>query len=340
MHFDDVNVTRNYIDTCYAQDTNLTLTLNGTTIIYPGSTAPLTNFLYYNPVEDDGVSPNGGEGNVSLLPVTSGMSLTSLTIENNASSFPANAPDGNGTTSIAYKLNFDRKIHLVVNPIRMALTDVNITDTYVNSTGTYLVQGGDLVNQTATLYYARSRASQFFYEDISEPSVLTPILVDVYCDLGYTACDSLGINTVNGQTNEMDWWLSWNHDALNGDGNITLRTGATEVTPVGAGAPTVTPTNVQIMANAQQANVTVTSNATTLPMTAEIELVRESVLAPTIYTNEWLIYNPNTDAILQASPSPFYKVRFIGTSGWAGHGDTGHVVDSNTSIKKNRRLGW
>jgi len=50
-----------------------------------------------------------------------------------------------------------------------------------------------------------------------------------------------------------------------------------------------------------------------------------------------LIYNP-ASAIL--APDPFYKVRFIGTSGWAGLGKTGHVVDSNTSIKKNRRLEW
>jgi len=40
------------------------------------------------------------------------------------------------------------------------------------------------------------------------------------------------------------------------------------------------------------------------------------------------------------SPSPFYKVRFIGQAGWAGHGDTGNVVESNASTKKNRRLGW
>ncbi len=53
-------------------------------------------------------------------------------------------------------------------------------------------------------------------------------------------------------------------------------------------------------------------------------------------TNRWLIYNKDTNT----TPSPFYRVRFIGQSDWAGHGDTGHVVDSNVSTKKNRRLGW
>jgi hypothetical protein len=71
-------------------------------------------------------------------------------------------------------------------------------------------------------------------------------------------------------------------------------------------------------------------------MTIPVNLVRESDLSST-YTNEWLIYNAN-DPIL--TPSPFYKVRFIGTSGWAGYGDTGHVVETNASVKKHNRLEW
>ncbi len=55
------------------------------------------------------------------------------------------------------------------------------------------------------------------------------------------------------------------------------------------------------------------------------------------YTNTWLIYNAES---ANSISDPFYKVRFIGTSDWAGEGDTGHVVDSNASTKKNRRLGW
>ncbi len=187
----------------------------------------------------------------------------------------------------------------------------------------------------ATFYYGRGRSSQLLYDDVTTPSILTPILVDVYCSLGYSMCSSLGIDTVNGQTNEYEWWISWNHNDLNGDGNITLRTG----TPLeGSGSPSIVPENVQISLNGRNENVTVTSNATSLPLTVPIELVRESdVTAPSIFSNEWLIYNPDSAF---TAPTPFYRVRFIGTSGWAGHGDTGHVVDSNVSTKKNRRLGW
>lgn len=326
MHFDDINITRNYTELCYAKDTNLTLILNGTIVTYPGSTAPLTHFLYYNPVQDDGITLDAGEGNNSLLPVTNGMSISSLTIENNASSFPTDAPDGNGTTSIKYKLNFDRKQHLTVNPIQVLLSDVNITDTDIAKGTT-----GALSNQEATLYYTRSRASETFYDDETTASVPTPILIDVYCDLGFTACGNLGINTTNAQTNENDWWLSLGHTTSNNDGNITLIKG--DVTEGTSADWSVSP-DVNIIANAVDGAITVyRGTSPTLPLTVEINLDETN---PTD-TNHWLIYNPNS-AI--GTPAPFYKVRFIGESGWAGHGDTGHVVDSNVSTKKNRRLGW
>lgn len=324
MHANDSNVTRNYIGTCYAKDTNLTLTLNGTTITYPGSTAPITQFLYYNPVQDDGITPDAGEGNNSLMPVSSGMVISSLTIENNASSFPANAPDGNGTTSIRYKLNFDRKQHLVVNPIQLLLTDTDITDTDN-------VLGNDSEDQSATLFFARSRTSKFFYDDVIENNVTTPILIDVYCDLGFTACGNLGIDTVFAQTNEYEWWLSYYHDVNNNDGNITLKVG--DISPTTGTGNASVDTDVMIASEGKDNTIEVQYVSGAKPMVVNIDL-DESL--PT-YTNHWLIYNPN-NAIL--APSPFYKVRFIGTAGWAGHGDTGHVVDSNTSTNKNRRLGW
>ncbi len=79
--------------------------------------------------------------------------------------------------------------------------------------------------------------------------------------------------------------------------------------------------------------VTVSNTSGTLPHDVNITF-GGSIGSPG--TNNWLIYNPSKNSV----PIPFYRVRFIGESGWAGHGDTGHVVDSDTSTKKNRRLGW
>ncbi len=333
---EDDNITSNYTEQCYAKNTDLTLGLNGTNIIYPGTTVPLTHFLYYNPVEDNG-SINSGEGNYTLpAPVGNTIALPTLPIENTVSSFPENAPDGNGTTHLEYKLNFDRKIHLVVNPVKMELSDVNITEVDTTVVPSNIVKGetGALTGQNAHFYYARTRASKFFYEDISDANVNTPIIVDRYCDLGFATCDSLGIDTVNGQINEINWWLSPGHNTGNNDGNITLMKGA--VLEGSSADWSVTPT-VNITANAIDQNIVVNRGTNpTLPLTVEIDLDTTNPLD----TNRWLIYNPDTDDIVQAPPSPLYKVRFIGTSGWAGHGDTRHVVESNASKTKNRRLGW
>jgi hypothetical protein len=299
---------------------------------------PLTHFLYYNPVEDNG-STDSGEGNYTLpAPVGNTISLPTLPIDNTASSFPENAPDGNGTTTIAYKLNFDRKIHLAVNPVKMALINVNITEVDATIDPTNLVTGdtGALPGQDATFYYARTRASKFFYEDIDTATANTPILIDLYCDLGFTACDTLGIDTINGQINEINWWLSLGHKESNNDGNISLEINLPGAITEGNDADTPTvDTDVNVNAQAQDTTIDVTSNASVLPMTVKIDLND----APTL-TNRWLIYNEDTDNTLLAPPSPLYKVRFIGTSGWAGHGDTRHIVESNASTKKNRRLGW
>jgi len=45
----------------------------------------------------------------------------------------------------------------------------------------------------------------------------------------------------------------------------------------------------------------------------------------------WLGYTPLED---------YHRVRFIGTAGWAGVGDAGHVVDSKSSNEGNTRMNW
>ena len=99
--------------------------------------------------------------------------------------------------------------------------------------------------------------------------------------------------------------------------------------------------DVNNIINGEDVNILVSRGTTNLilPLTVEIDLVDDST-DPTD-TSKWLIYNEFTNAISQEPPSPFYKVRFITLpADWAGQGDTGHVVESNASIIKSRRLGW
>ena len=334
----DNNITRNYVETCYAEDTNLTLTLSSEDITYPGSIAPLTHFLYYNPAEDNG-SADSGEGNYTLPSLTG---ITSLPIENIPSTFPADTDgdgvDENGTTFIQYKLNFDRKTNLLVNPFEIDLSNVDIIE--VNVT-TPPVSGttGTLTNQKATYYYARSRASKFFYEDIIENNIDTPVIIDVYCDLSPSACSATGIDTILGAINEDNWFVSLGHTPA--DGNITLMVGNPLIE--GTGSPTVNnvdnpnPADITNWISGVDSSVNVKREDATVPSTVPIEIVRETdTPTPTIYTNEWLIYNPDEPMPI----SPFYKVRFIGDSSWTGEGQTGYIVDINASLKKHKKMDW
>jgi len=256
--------------------------------------------------------------------------------------------DANGSHAIAWNennatqkimFNYTRGIDQVVNPFDVNGTDLNITvtSTYVTTAsapeGTATITGDGIGDRNATFYYARTRASQFFYKQVTATSIDTPIAVDVYCDLGFTACDTLGIATVSGAINDLDWWLSVNHNMARNDGNVTLVKGA--ILEGAAGLSwTVLPTDVNISANGLDNNIVVSNTSGVTPLTVAIDLDRTLPSS----TNSWLIYN-EFDPIL--IPSPFYKVRFIGQqASWTGEGQTGHVVDTNASYKKSNKMNW
>jgi hypothetical protein len=157
---DDNETTVNYMETCYAKDSNVTLQIQGTSITPSGA---LTTFLYYNPAENNGTL-NSGEGNYTLP----GGVITALPISNLSASFPSDAADGNGTTLIQYKLNFDRKVNLPVNPFKLKLSNVDVNDTDA-------VFGTDAspTPDTATFLYGRAHAPRYRVGCTNTPAIST-----------------------------------------------------------------------------------------------------------------------------------------------------------------------
>lgn len=245
-----------------------------------------------------------------------------------------NIPWDESNTTQQLMFNYTRDNDQTVNPFMVDGTDLNITvqSTYTDGStpsSPTVIEGSGIADRNATFYFGRAKSSKFFYDNISASFVTTPISVVVYCDV-FPTCTELTDNIqITGKINEPHWWLSFEHVETTGDGNITLQTGT--ITPA-SGTATVT-TDVNILTNAVDDNVVVTNTNGTVPMTVEIDLDT----TPSTDTNSWLIYNPDSPTL---NPDPFYKVRFIGQSGWAGHGKTGHVVDSNASKEINKRLSW
>jgi len=219
----------------------------------------------------------------------------------------------NGTAKLTVQFNFDRKYNTPVNPFSFIIDDIDVED----SNGVTDNDSSAQPSNSATYLFARVRPSQYLYDNVVAQSINTPIMVQVYCDRWpATSTNCPTIDLANGQTNEYQWWLSTVHSNSNNDGAITLSpsTGVIE------------PENVSFMTNGINNNVKVSGNTgDTVDVTFD-----------TTGSNDWLIFNKDSDSV----PLPFYRVKFIGESGWTGEGKTGHVVDDDINSKKIRRLEW
>ena len=241
--------------------------------------------------------------------------------------------DMKGSISMDLGYNFDRANNIALNPRRILFNDFNVTyatqpaTVYVDLKVDHKIYGQKDLDQNITFVYARAKPNKLFYDDVTSNTITTPISIVAYCDLGLIECQNRGLATlVNGlvndaQSNESSWWYSQNHSTnVNTDGQVTL---------TASGGGTVSPSDPTSITTANGIDETITvTNTGPTPNTVNIDF------GPN--TDRWLIYNQDAATI----PSPFYRVRFIGTSGWTGHGQTGHVVGDDINQKKSRRLEW
>ncbi|HEY9191177.1 MAG TPA: hypothetical protein VIM88_09965 [Sulfurovum sp.] len=338
--YNDVLLT-NFVDGCYADDVNMSL-----------------NFIYNSPEPATDQEPylsyslkdhhTYDETEIYRPVPVSGYVLDNHfevgTDTNNSTPFKILQEEEffvkemNGSISMDLGYNFKRDYNKTLNPRYIEFKDFNIThainsntptNIYADLTNDHKIFGDKILDHNVTFVYGRAKPSQYLYDDVTEDFVDTPISMVVYCDQDPVTCGAV-YNITNGtfrQTDEYDWYLSRGHVTDQGDGDITLNAS----TGANVELSDASPFPINFIDGVNTPDVRVSANAgTTRPLDVDITFV-----APP-NTDKWLIYNRDKNEI----PVPFYRVRFIDESGWAGHGDTGHVVESETSTKKNRRLGW
>lgn len=307
--------TVNYNNACYAQNINSLVISYEFNTTNPAETTPvgLTKILYR--WFDDSSTANEGSGKQvfrNSIDIASASSIGKAVFNT----------DHNGTAKLKIQLNFDRSYNTPVNPFFFSIKDINVSDT----NNIVDINNSAKPDHNATYLYARAKATKDFYEETSSP-VNTPIKVEVYCGrwpASALTCPSVDI--ISGQTNNYAWWISTKHNMANQDGNITLKTPTAH-----AG---LQPVNGVVTINLPQQgidkNINVTSNGVFGLIDIDFDITNSTD------TSLWLIHNKDSDKIL----SPFCQVNIVGTMDWAGHGDTGNVVESNASTHKNQRLGW
>ena len=319
----------NFVTGCYADDVNMDLNF---TYNSPEPASDKDPFLSYS-LKDHNTTdstdiyrPVSGD---DFEVVTHNSSTTAFTITQ-GNQFFVKEMDGSITMDLGY--NFKRDYNKVLNPRSIEFKDFNIS--YVTNPiavkadlkSDHQIFGNKVLDTNVTFVYGRAKTSQDFFDDITTNSIKTDISIVVYCDQDPITCSAVyNIETVLSKTNEFDWYLSRGHVMTpDNDGNITLTAdnGANVTSSVAINSNGGVDSNVVVS----------DGGVTTRPLEVNIDFVTTSPSD----TSRWLIYNKDKNEI----PSPFYRVRFIGQSDWAGHGDTGHVVGGNTNVKKNRRLGW
>ena len=237
--------TKNYNSVCYAQKTDYNISYSN----LPSNA--LTKILYKE-------TNTSTEGNSSI---NSNINLTN--IPNSVFS-----TDNNGTGSIHVKINFDRNSSKAVNPFKLNITDINVTDT--NN-----IKGDKNLDSNTTFYYGRVHAPDYKFQSAVGNAT---IYYEVYCK----ECNRTDYNiTGNESVDSIDWYTNTLH--ANSDGNVTYL-------PLNANT-SLNRTNSINTANGKD-GITITVPANSLPYKDKIDFNPSS---------SWLIYNP-TDFMIE-----FYK---------------------------------
>jgi hypothetical protein len=250
-----------------------------------------------------------------------------LPIENLTASFPDDAPDGNGTTHIEYKLNFNRKVNKPVDPFRFALTRVDVND---SEPAPYTVYGFDDTTDTATFLYGRAHAPRYRVNCGTNPGNCAPKPVQLYFEFYGSDDANLSLRREYAQDNERSrdailWYRNTHHDSA-ADSNITHLSHKyyaydlnTTTGPLYLGGTIGTPNN-----GISQANIGYTG-ADGYPYKASVN----------IHTQKWLNYDRfNSDPDINAS----FLIEFNAIGVEAGEGNLGGT-DSGPA-NSNRRIRW
>ncbi|WP_456430513.1 hypothetical protein [Nitratifractor sp.] len=312
---DDNKTLSNFVKGCYADDTNMILKFepivldeNTTGMYYDLYDYNLSNFI-----REDYELPDSNT-------ITQGKNRFAKLLK--------------GSINMDLGYNYIRAYDTVVNPIYIHFSELNITDAekpailYAHGVNNYKIEGSYKLDQNITFIYGRAKPNRFVYDDVKESNITTPVSLVAYCNLGLNGCLNRGLDVITGgmlkntRSNENNWWIVQKHNEDAGDGNVLLK--STSNGKVSPAAPTpIDPTG------GIDSNILVSHTVAILPDVVDINLASG--------TDRWLIYNKNGDTI----PSPFYRVRFIGTgSGWTGYGKTGHVTGGSMNSEKTRRLEW
>ena len=316
----DDTILSNYTAQCVAQDIAVHMDTNTTpdpVVDENNATVVLQQVLY----QYDNSSPSapvyssvqGAESNMTL------------------SKWNFRSGDLNGSATVHLLFNLEKPYDTPINVVDINFTTAyayGINDLcYADQNSSYRPDGNVTADQRRWFYYARvapaigTDGRQIYTPDTT---TTTTLHVNVFCINGPGInCPSL--TGLSSAAEEGDWYRMEDHLSSNNDGNIT------ELNTTVAG--------VVINGGSNRAlNLTFDNNGSTSPITIYYPLTPRPVHPVFVITpDEWLKYN--------ADPSknglPEFTLHFLSQGlKWKGTGKTGHVIETEPTIKPSKRLNW
>jgi len=235
-----------------------------------------------------------------------------------------------GKATMFLHTNFKKPINATVNPI-----DINYTGLYAYAPNAassaeminnYIPDANQSYAKNLVYYFAKVTPQQKLYDNVKTNSILTPVYVDIYCELvAPDSCAKFNLTALTqGQDEEAGWYSASMFDQ-NNDGTIDLSV----KTIFGDNAnPSVNPnTTVQFDdGNGTQKDINVSLAGSVRPSTVEVE----------IKPVPWLLYDED-----DPKGFPHYRIKFIGDSAWSGVGNVGRAVEATSNSNPGpTRLSW
>jgi hypothetical protein len=219
-----------------------------------------------------------------------------------------------------------------INPVAVNYRELNATSPDASSRAhrsIHIPKGTHAHDHNLTFLYAKVSPNEKQYVT-QKNSVKTPLNILVYCSYGLAECSNYNLNVnMNLPHETSNWYLSSNlfsrtSDLGTSDLGVSYFTGKTPGNATlsfgGTTAPSLTDVGYEINGQQDDINVSLpTSNAR--PVTVEVRY----------NSSPWLDYDPTEE---------YYRVRFINASKWTGLNKTGHVVETNLSNVRIKRVEW
>jgi len=311
----DNNTTQNFTTGYFSKD--VALDLNTSILSDTGFNTPLLTSDGLTPVNIVRTLEFNHDGDIGIAQDSKLSNLPNINV-------PANQFT-KGSAFIDIRYNIDKNIHKTINPIQVTFYTADATDNNSSSIAhkinNYIPTGDQDLGDTINFYFAKVSPDKPSYPKVNvatDPLVVTPLNVDIFCDEDNAYCEKTGVmdNTdVSGTNREQSgWYLSINHEG-EVDGNVTGLTLALD--------------NLTLQPNPSVATPLTLPNGRNGVENATFSDCSHKRVEVTIITDPVLSFQPNSYILNCTNPSE-----------WVGTGHTGHTVQIKPNLNRNEKMSW